>query len=162
VYQSETGFTAKYAEWIAKSLGCEAVELQKKTLSELAEYDMVIYGGWICAGNVSGYDKIKELGLKEVLVFGVGMTPAGEETAAKIAEQNGIEREKFFYYEGGYRPEKLGFMKRMMMNVLKKSLEKKEEKTEDDLYMLKTFEGADHMNREAIEGLVAYCLKNES
>ena len=26
VYQSGTGFTAKYADWIAKDLGCEAKE----------------------------------------------------------------------------------------------------------------------------------------
>ena len=29
VYQSETGFTKKYAEWIAEALDCEAVPFKK-------------------------------------------------------------------------------------------------------------------------------------
>ena len=29
VYQSGTGFTAKYANWIAEELGCEAKEYKK-------------------------------------------------------------------------------------------------------------------------------------
>lgn len=57
---------------------------------------MVIYGGWIFGGMVFGYDKVKELNLKNVIVFGVGMTVPSEEVAAKIAEQNQIPRDRFY------------------------------------------------------------------
>ena len=157
IYQSGTGFTAKYAGWIAEDLGCEAKEYKSVSMNELSGYDMVIYGGWIMANQVVGYDKIKAINLKNLVVFGVGMTVANKEVEEKIAEQNQIDQNKFFYFEGGYNPKKLGIMKKMMMNLIKKSIEKKEEKTADDLHMLKTFEGADNTNRDAIKDLVDFC-----
>lgn len=156
VYQSGTGFTAKYAGWIAEELGCEAKEYKSVKPNELNDFDMVIYGGWIMANTVVGYDKIKVLNLKNVVVFGVGMSIPGDETAEKIAAQNQIPGERFFYFEGGYQPQKLGFVKKMMLNMIKKSIEKKEAKTEDEIHMLKTMEGADHTDRAAIKELVEY------
>lgn len=158
VYQSGTGFTAKYAGWIAERLGCEAKEYKSVNANELTGFDMVIYGGWIMGGMVAGYDKIKALNLKNVVVFGVGMTVPSDEVAEKIAEQNQIPRDRFFYYEGGYAPQKLGFMKKMMVNMIMKSLEKKENKTADELHTLETFKGADNTSKEAIEELVAFCM----
>ena len=64
IYKSETGFTAKYAGWIADRLGCEAKEYKSVKPGELKDYDLVVYGGWIMAGMVVGYDKIKTLNLK--------------------------------------------------------------------------------------------------
>ena len=155
VYQSGTGFTAKYANWIAEELGCEAKEYKKVKTDELAAYDTVVYGGWIMANMVYGYDKIKALKLKNVIVFGVGMSIPSEEVATKIAAQNEIEQEKLFYFEGGYNPKKVGFLKKMMMNMIKKSIEQKVDKTEEDIHMLETFKGADCTNREAIKPLIA-------
>ena len=158
IYQSGTGFTAKYAGWIAEKLGCEAKEYKSVNPNELTSYDLVVYGGWIMGGMVVGYDKIKALNLKNVVVFGVGMTVPSDEVAGKIAEQNQISRERFFYFEGGYNPQKLGVVKKMMVNMVKKSLEKKADKTEDDLHTLETFKGADNTRKEAIEDLVAFCM----
>lgn len=158
IYQSGTGFTAKYAGWIAERLGCEAKEYKSMGSEELTDYDLVIYGGWILGGMVFGYDKIKKLNLKNVIVFGVGMTIPSEELAVKIAEQNQIPRERFYYYEGGYAPQKVGFMKRMLMNMIKKSIEEKKNKTADEMHTLETFKGADNTNKEAIEDLVARCI----
>ena len=157
VYQSGTGFTAKYAGWIAEDLGCEAKEFKTLKPGELAGYDMVIYGGWIMGGMVAGYDKVKKLELKNIVVFGVGMTVPSEEVATKIAEQNQIPQERFFYFEGGYNPQKLGFVQKAMMNIIKKSLLKKADKTAEDLHTLETFKGADNTDRYAIKGLVEYC-----
>ena len=46
-YKSKTGFTKKYAEWIAEELGCEAKDIKTITPKNVAEYDLVIHGGWI-------------------------------------------------------------------------------------------------------------------
>ena len=161
VYQSGTGFTAKYANWIAEELGCEAKEYKKVKTDELAAYDTVVYGGWIMANMVYGYDKIKALKLKNVIVFGVGMSVPSEEVATKIAAQNEIEQEKLFYFEGGYNPKKVGFLKKMMMNMIKKSIEQKIDKTEDDIHMLETFKGADCTNRESIKPLIHFVNAKE-
>ena len=154
VYQSSTGFTAKYAGWIAEELGCETKPFKEVKAEELAGYDTVIYGGWIMAGMVSGYDKIKALTLKNSVVFGVGMAVPSEEVTERIAKQNQIPEGRFFYFEGGYAPEKIGFFQKMMMNMIKKSVEKKHEKTKEDIRMLETFQGKDRTSKEAIKQLI--------
>jgi len=156
IYQSATGFTAKYASWLAEALGCEAKELKKTNAEELAGYDKVVFGGWLMAGMVSGYNKVKSFGLKDLVVFGVGMSVPNEEIIKTITEQNGIDAGKFFYFEGGYDPKKVNFIKRLMMNMIKKSVEKKAEKTEDDYHVLETFKGKDNCDINAIKPLVAF------
>ena len=154
LYKSATGFTAKYAGWIAEELGCEARPHKGIKASELAGYDVVIYGGWIMANMVNGYDKIRKMNLNKVIVFGVGMFVPSDEVVAKMVEQNRVPAEDFFYFEGGYRPEKVGFLKRMMMNMIKGKIQKKPVKTEEDLHMLETFKGGDNTDRAAIEPLI--------
>ena len=39
VYRSKTGYTRKYAEWIAEELGCDIKENAK--LSDITGYDMI-------------------------------------------------------------------------------------------------------------------------
>ena len=41
--------------------------------------------------------------------------------------------------------------------MIKKSIEKKEEKTEDELHMLEAVKGVDNTRKEAVEDLVAFC-----
>ena len=79
VYQSETGFTKKYAEWIAEELGCEVVPFKKTNATKLQGYDKVIYGGWLMGGMIVGVEKVREFGLKELIVFATGASPAMEE-----------------------------------------------------------------------------------
>ena len=154
LYKSATGFTAKYAGWIAEELGCEARPYKGIKASELAGYDVVIYGGWIMAGMVNGYDKIRNMNLNKVIVFGVGMSVPSDEVVAKMVEQTRGPAEDFFYFEGGYRPDKGGILKRMMMNMIKGKIQKKPVKTEEDLHMLETFKGGDNTDRAAIEPLI--------
>lgn len=161
VYQSGTGFTARYAGWIAEEMGCEAKEYKSVDSGELADYDIVIYGGWIMGGMVTGYNKVQALNLKNLVVFGVGMSLVDDEISEKIAKQNQIPEQRFFYFEGGYNPKKLGIMKRMMVNMIKKSVEKKEDKTAQETHLLESVKGADNTDREAIRELVEYC-KQES
>ncbi len=161
VYSSKTGFTEKYANWIAEALSCEAVELKKVDLSKLADYDQVIYGGNIMAGMVSGYDKIKPLNLKEIIVFCSGMGVATDKVRETIAKQNVIPVENLFYYEGGYAPSRVGFMGRMILKVIAFSLRNKKEKTPDDLHMLEAMKGADNTNKEAIKLLVEKANQEE-
>jgi menaquinone-dependent protoporphyrinogen IX oxidase len=49
LYESKTGFTRKYAEWIAEELDAELFPLQEARRSidaaKLQDYDAVIFGG---------------------------------------------------------------------------------------------------------------------
>jgi len=159
LFESGTGFTAQYAAWIAEELQCESVALKNAKNVNLSDYDQVIFGGWMCAGKVMGYDKFVKLNAKNVVLFTVGMAPSVPSVAVKIVKENGFDAENFFYFEGGYRPEKVNFIMRAMMKMLKKSIEKKPKKTEEDLYIIKTFNGADNAKKEAVLPLVEYCTK---
>ena len=65
VYKSGTGFTEKYAGWIADELKCEAVELKDFKKFSPSDFDLVVFGGWIMGGCLMGFDKIKVLNLKK-------------------------------------------------------------------------------------------------
>ena len=162
VYTSKTGFTEKYAKWIAEELQCEAVSLKKADISTLKNYDLVIYGGGIMANMVSGYDKIKKLNLRNVIVFSSGISVQADGVRENIAKQNGIPVDKLYYFEGGYEPSKVGFIGRMIIKMISASLKKKEEKTPEDLHMLETIKGADNTNRDAINELVQAAIKTGS
>ena len=155
VYQSETGFTKKYAEWIAEALDCEAVPFKKVNETKLKDYDKVIYGGWLMGGAIVGVEKIKAMNLKDVVVFATGASPAMEELVQAIRVQNHLEDVPFFYFESGINYEKMGFMKRSMLKMVRKNIMKKPNKTESDKFMEKALEKSyDNTNKEAINGLV--------
>lgn len=161
VYQSGTGFTAKYAIWIAESLHCEAVDRKKISAEELLNYDQVIYGGWIMGNMIAGYDKIKQMNLKSVVVYAVGATPYSDQVTQAISQQNQITDIPFFYMEGGIDQKKLGFFKRGMLKMVSKSIAKKENKTEQDQYMEKALTSSfDLTDQKKAAPLVEYCLLN--
>ena len=154
IYQSKTGFTKKYATWIAQELSCEAKELKTVSNKEVEECDMVIFGGWIMAGTINGLDKIRNLHSKKLVVFGVGAMPNHEEYSEKIKIQNHLEETPFFYFQGGLAFEKMGFFSKMMLKMVSKSLNKKENKTAEEQEMVKLFAGSfDHADIDSIKPL---------
>lgn len=156
VYQSGTGFTAKYASWIAEQLNCEAKEFKKVKGSELAGYDKVIFGGWIMANMIMGLSKMKDR-LPDI-VFAVGASPVTDEVIQTIREQNKLGDTPFFYYEGGINLEKLGLLQKGMIKMVKNSISKKDNKTEMDVVMEKALGSShDHTRKEVIFSLVAAC-----
>ncbi len=109
-YKSKTGFTKKYAEWIAEELGCEAKDIKTITPKNAAEYDLIIHGGWILGGIINGYSKINSFNPKRLIVFGVGFTPKAKVDLKKMAEENKLGDTLLYYFEGGTNPPKMGFV----------------------------------------------------
>lgn len=64
VYKSRTGFTEKYAHWIAEDLHCDAVSLEKISASQMSRYDVIIFGGGIHAGRSMGYGLLRVIYLR--------------------------------------------------------------------------------------------------
>lgn len=119
-YKSKTGFTKKYAEWIAEELGCEAKDIKTITPKNVAEYDLVIHGGWIFGGIISGYKKIKSFAPKQLIVFGVGFTPKAKVDLKKMAEENKLGDTPLYCFEGGTNPPKMGFVGRKIVEMVTK------------------------------------------
>ena len=157
VFQSETGFTKKYAEWIGVALDCEVKPMKQVNEQIVANYDYVIYGGWIMCNMIVGLDKIRKMPVKELCVFGVGSSKKSKEIEAAMIEMNHLNELPFFYMEGGFQFEKLGFIKKSILKTIKKSIAKKENKTEQDLYMQEVLGTSfDHTDKKNTEKLVDY------
>ena len=156
-YKRSTGFTAKYAAWIAGELSCEAKELKHMKAQEIAAYDSIIFGGWIMGGMIMGLDKIQKMDPKQLVVFAVGASSDSEELRNNLKTQNHLEQTPLFYMEGGIAFEKMSFFPKMMLKTMGKSVEKKEVKTEEDEEMLRKFSASsDNSDIANIQPLVAF------
>ena len=97
-YQSKTGFTKKYAEWIHEEVNSDIKEVKKISNKDISKYDIIIHGGWIMGGIINGLDKIRKLNPKNLIVFGVGYTPEDEVDRKQLIEINKLGDTPFFYY----------------------------------------------------------------
>lgn len=146
VYKSKYGYTKKYAEWLAESLGCDIKE--NASLADVLGYDTIICGGGIYAGRLNGARLItKNLGKlagKKLVLFAVGAN-SGEpkELEAfwrKTLDKTVREQVPHFYLRGGFDYGKTGGIDRFMMNMLKKMLLKKDDLTEDEKGLLAAYD----------------------
>ena len=139
IYQSSTGFTQKYANWIAEELSSEAKELKKVTLNDLQNADRIIFGGWIMGGMIMGLDKIRKMNPKNLVVFAVGASADREENRKNLITQNNLSDIPLYYFEGGLAFERMKFLPRTVLKMMGKSIAKKENKTPQDIEMEKIF-----------------------
>ena len=141
IYTSQTGFTKKYAEWIAEKSKAEIFELkqvQKKDAAFFADYDAIIYAGWFMAGKVVKaewfLDKANELKEKKLAVVAVGASPnESREVPVAMNKLLTIEQSKYikaFYCQGGLNYEKMKLPSKlalkMFVGALKKSKDAKQ------------------------------------
>lgn len=61
IYNSQTGFTKKYADWISESTGCQLVTFKQAAKINLFEYDAIIFGSWCKAGHIEKINWFKKL-----------------------------------------------------------------------------------------------------
>ncbi|MDO4548602.1 MAG: flavodoxin domain-containing protein [Clostridia bacterium] len=156
VYESATGFTERYAKWIAEALDCEAKPLKHTSGEEISGFERVVFGGWIMGNGIVGLDKLKGMA-SPVAVFAVGSTPAFDEVISSVKVQNKLDDTPMFYMVGGFRFEKLGFAKRMILKALKKSVAKKKAPNRQEAFMAEALTTSfDNSSREQIIPLVQF------
>lgn len=166
VYTSETGFTQRYAQWIAEELKCEAVNQKEWRHKNPADYQTVIYGGGFYAGQIKGLKKIKNQ-MKQypavgLLVFGTGATPKEEkEMIQKTMDANFTEEERkkipTFYLQSGLNYEKMSLKYKLMMKAFVSMLAKKADPSQEDKIMMRMIAHSfDFCQKENIRELVNY------
>lgn len=166
VYKSKYGYTKKYAQWLAESLGCDIKE--NASLADVMRYDTIIYGGGIYAGRINGAKLItknlEKLSGKMLALFAVGANvgrPKELEAFWKQAlEENVRLNVTHFYLRGGFDYGRLGSMDRFMMDMMKKMLLKKDVLTEDEKGLLAVYETpADFTDRKNLEEMLRLFFK---
>lgn len=98
IYHSKTGFTKRYAEWIAEAAGADCLELSVAKKKDLNKYETIVFGGWACAGNISKInwfkDNIDKWADRKLIVFCVGGNPIGNPLIETALKQNFNESEQ--------------------------------------------------------------------
>lgn len=167
IYHSQTGFTKRYAQWIAEASGADCLELSVAKKKNMAPYEAIIYGGWACAGGISKLSwfkgNIDKWADKKLIVFCVGGSPADSPEIAPTLKQNFKESElkkvRVFYCPGGFNYEKMSAPSRLMMKLFLKSLRAKKDKTEAEQEMIQMISSSyDIADRKYIEPILE-CLK---
>jgi len=167
IYKSKTGFTKKYAEWIAEDLSADIFDVSKVTMSILTSYDTIIYGGSLYAGGIIGVKLIKEninkLKDKKVVVFATGASPLREDVINEVRNKNFTKEQqediKFFYLRGGFNYSKLNPFDKFLMILLKWKIKnkKEEELTNDEIGMLTAYDKpVDFTMKKNIERIITY------
>lgn len=159
VYESQAGHTKQYAQWISEELDCECKSRDEISKAQLKNYETVIYGGWIMADRISGYDKVKKH-ISPDVVFAVGACPAYEEVVEELREKNKLSV-PFFYFQGGMNAEKLGFLQKKMIGMAVSQTKKKENRTRKEDFVVEYLgTNFDFSSKEQIQPLLE-SLRNE-
>jgi flavodoxin len=165
IYKSLSGFTKKYAEWIAQELQADLYDVKDFDPAKLGDYDIIVFGGSLHAVGISGVGIIKnnlqQLSGKKVIVFGVGASPPRENVLDEVKNKNfTVEQQqtiKFFYLRGGFDFEKLDLPNKFLMSLMKLKIQMKKNRSSDEIGLLAAYsKPMDCTRKENIKPLVAY------
>lgn len=169
IYQSKYGFTKIYAKWIAEDLGAELAEAKQISISNLQEYNTIIYGGGLYAGGVSGLSLLtknfERLKNKKLYVFTVGVADVTDpenikgirSSLSRVLTPAMLQVIKLYHLRGGMCYSKMGFIHRKMMGMMMKMIHKKPESElrVEEKMMLKNYgKDVDFTDRQSIAELV--------
>jgi len=170
IYNSQSGFTKKYAEWIAEACGCKCLEFKQGSKENLFEYDAVIFGGWFFAAGITKIAWLKKqlpalnAAGKKVIVYVTGGSPADSPDVPESIRRNFTEEEwsniKTFYCPGGLNYDKMNLPSKLAIKMLVKSIKSKKDVTDKEKYMAETMSHSyDFSDKKYIEPILAELQK---
>lgn len=166
VYQSDTGFTKKYAMMLMEKTGLPSITLQEAK-KVLQSKDQIIYLGWVLANTISGYKKANRKYLIRA-IGAVGLAESGEEYQEVLKKQNKTAGKPLFYMTGGLDKSKQKGIKKFMFSMFVKytvqKINKKEisEITDEEtknIYCLQ--HGCDFVSLENLQDFIKLYGKNK-
>ena len=175
VYASQTGFTKRYAEWIADELGCEAVPVERAGTLDTGAYDAIVFGGWFHAASLKGAKWLEHAHAAhpntKFVAFAVGATPVAwtdmvDEGLSRAFPSPVFDDVERFYLRGGFAYERLSVPNKLAMKMFFKMQEKQAETDAKAAEMLAGmrggFDGTDHTAiRPIVECVHAFACAEE-
>lgn len=168
IYTSQTGFTRKYAMWLADRLNADILDLKdakKKEKDFFNDYQAIIYGGWAMAGNIVKLKWFLENAStwkdKRLAVFCVGGSP-NDNPDIDVTLHNMLTDEqrnyiRAFYCQGGFNYEKMNAPSKLAMKMFISTLKKKKDATEEEKKMVEVMSSSyDISDINFIEPIVDY------
>ncbi len=168
IYTSQTGFTQKYAEWLAEKISGDLLNLkdaQKKSMDFFENYDAICYGGWAMAGNIVKakwfLEKAANWKNKRLAMFCVGGSP-NDNPDVDAFLQNALSEEqkkymKVLYCQGGFNYDKMKVPSRIATKMFVSALKNKKNATEKEKAMAEKMASSyDISDVKYIEPIAAY------
>lgn len=167
IYNSQTGFTKRYAEWIAEAAGADCFELSTAKKKDLTAYEAIVFGGWACAGSISKVNwfksNIDKWADKKLIAFCVGGSPVDNPEIEQALKQNFKEstsgKVSVFYCPGGFNYEKMSASSKLMMKIFIKMLKAKKDKTEAEQEMIQKISKSYDISEKKYIDPILECLK---
>lgn len=167
IYNSQTGFTKRYAEWIAEATGADCFELSAAKKKDLSIYEAIIFGGWARAGSISKISWFKEnmdkWANKRLIAFCVGGSPIDNPEIEQALKQNFNESElkriSVFYCPGGFNYKKMSASSKLMMKMFIKMVKAKNDKTEAEQEMIRMISTSYDISDKKYIKPILECLK---
>ncbi|MBN1275437.1 flavodoxin [Candidatus Woesearchaeota archaeon] len=165
IYKTVSGFTKKYAEWIANDLKADIIEQKEANKNMLQKYDIIVYGGSLHAIGIIGlkkvYNLMKAIPEKKLVVYATGASPYNKKVIDDITKHNiQDDKTKLFYLRGGFDKNKLDFKNRIIMRMFISILRRKKNKSEDEEGMIQAWnKPVDFTDKKNIKELVSFVKK---
>lgn len=166
IYNSKTGFTKRYAEWIAKASGAACLPLSGAKRKDLTGYDAIVFGSWACAGSIKDVDWFTEnmdrWKGKKLIVFCVGaspVTPDVEKSLASNFNEPKLEQADVFYCPGGLNYEKMSASSRLMMRMFVRMIKAKKNKSATEEEMARVMSSSYDIADKRYTAPILTCLR---
>lgn len=170
IYNSQTGFTKRYAEWISEAANGDCLELSEAKKKNTDKYDVIVFGGWAMAGGISKLNWFKKnmpkWSGKKLIAFCVGGSPLEnpeiEPTLKKNFSEDELKKVDIFYCPGGFNYDKMSAPSRMAMKMFIKALKAQKNKTEKDEIMIQMISSSyDISDKKYIEPILECINSNQ-
>ena len=136
IYTSQTGFTQRYAQWIAGRTNGDLMELKEAGKQEdgfFAAYDAIVYGGWCMGGKIVKLnwflEKAADWKDKRLAAFATGASPNDnpeiDEVFGKMLTEEQRKYIRLFYCQGGLNYDKMKILYRLMMKMYISAMKKR-------------------------------------
>ena len=120
VYHSDTGFTREYAQLLAR-LKKEKEYSLAEAGAQLKPGSRVFFLGPLMAGTIKGLKRARQR-YEVAGACGVGMSPPGPQVLEALKQNNGTGEMPLFYLQGGWAPDRVGWVKRHMVGLATRSI----------------------------------------
>jgi len=162
MYRSVSGFTRKYAEWIAEALNADLADAGDVDPAILPGYDRIVFGGSLHEAGIRGVDVVLKnmprLEGRRIAVFATGASPASATISREVEMKNFNDKQRarirFFYLRGGFDFGKLDARNKILMTLLKWKIMMKKERTPDEKGMLAAYSTPVDFTRKAYIGKI--------
>ena len=159
VFTGNTGFTEKYANWVANQLKCDLYRLEDVTSEDLKQYPLIVFGGWVKGGLIQGLQDLQSKVRGRYVVFAVGALPMRDYTVENLKARNNLADVPTFYFEGGMRYYRYTEGQKAALEIYRETLKSFEYRklSENEKFFINNIGHTfDHSNLDDVQDLLDY------